>query len=234
MTNLELDVVMRRVLLDSLRKDEDEDCIFSPSKHHLREMKYMLKDPAKWQRNRTKPVWKQIVQKVAVILLIVSIAFGGVMVVSPTARAAVVRWVLEVYETHIVYRFLGEQRSEAMPIYMIPSLPEGFVETDRIVHDATVSLFYEDAKGNFVALDYVHMQQGAFTLMTTDQHDVVEVTINNLQGKLFLPKNPAPGWVTELLWIDPSTNIQFWLSSTLGATAVMDMANSVTLIDSGN
>ena len=114
MTDLELDGMLRRILLDVLRNEEadreEEDCIFVPSKNHLRQMKIMLRDPLKWMRNRSKPLWKVIVQKVAIILLIASLGLGSAMVVSPTVRAAVIRWVMELYETHIVYAELVPRR----------------------------------------------------------------------------------------------------------------------------
>ena len=155
MTNLELDVVMRRVLLDSLRNDEAEDCIFAPSKHYLREMKYMLKYPAKWQRNRTKPVWKQVV-----------------------------RWVLEVYETHVTYRFSGEDISGPMPQYGIADLPEGYVETDRTTHSATVSIMYENDAGGILCLDYAYMQEGTGAILTTKEGDeLLPVTIGGFAGQ---------------------------------------------------
>ena len=151
MTDLELDGMLRRILLDVLRNEEadreEADCVFIPSKNHLRQMKIMLRDPLKWMRNRSKPLWKVIVQKVAVVLLIASLGLGSVMVVSPTARAAVIRWVMELYETHIVYRYLGEVISGSMPQYGITVLPQGYVETERVTHSATVSVVYENGAG---------------------------------------------------------------------------------------
>ena len=94
MTDLELDGMLRRVLLDAIRNDEtdrsEEGGVFVPSKNHLRQMQRMLQDPLKWLRSRTRPAWKVVVQKVAIILLVLSLGFGSVMVVSPAARAAVI------------------------------------------------------------------------------------------------------------------------------------------------
>ena len=113
MTDQELDRRMRRVLLDSLRNDEQNTREaagpFVPPRDHQRQMRDMLKDPIKWLRNRRKPVWKLAIQKVAVVLLVVSLSLGSVMAVSPTARAVVIRWETEWYETHIVYFFRERQ-----------------------------------------------------------------------------------------------------------------------------
>ena len=229
MTDMELDRMMRCVLLDALRNDEEDrgaDVVFIPSKKHLRQMQRMLQDPLKWLRNRTKPVWKVVVQKVAIILLVLSLGFGSVMVVSPAARAAVKRWVMEMYEAHIVYRFYGEPIAAKMPNYVIANLPEKYVETDRIETEASVSLFYEDFNGGFICFDYIHMQQGAGAIMTT-QENVADVTVNGLQGQLFLPTDTRS--VTTVMWIDPLANIQFLVDSSLPPDVVMELAESVCL-----
>lgn len=228
MTDNELDRMMRHVLLDSLRIDEafekEEADPFVPSRKHKRQMRDMLNDPIKWLRNKTKPVWKAAVQKIAVILLIALLSFGSMMAVSPTVRAAVIRWVTEWYETHIVYRFSGESNSEKIPEYKIAAIPEAFVETDRIEDTSSASVFYEDYNGGVISFDYFYMQQGSATIVTT-QENVVEVTVNGLQGQLFLPTEVKE--TTTIIWIDPGANIQFAIDTTLNKDAIVDMAESV-------
>jgi len=133
MTDQALDKLMRQVLIDSLALEEEstEPVDFIPSKRHQQQMQLMLKNPLGWYKRKTKPVWKLALQRVAVVLLVASLGFGSVMVVSPTARAAVIRWVVEWYETHIVYRYSGDGISGGMPRYGIVELPDGYDENDE-------------------------------------------------------------------------------------------------------
>lgn len=231
MTDQELDRMMRRVLLDSLRNDEaiGMTVTFAPSRKHQHQMRVMLKDPLKWLRNRMKPIWKLAAQRAAVILLAASVSLGSLMAVSPTVRAAVVRWATEWYETYVVYRFSGGTISEEMPKYEIADIPEAFVETDRIESTSSVSVFYEDHSGNVICFDYLYMHQGAATIVTTDDN-VVDVTVNGLQGQLFLPTDTKN--TTTVLWIDPQANIQFSIDTTLDNNVIMHMAESVILVNS--
>lgn len=234
MTDLELDGMLRRILLDVLRNEEadreEADCVFIPSKNHLRQMKMMLRDPLKWMRNRSKPLWKAIVQKVAVALLIASLGLGSVMVVSPTARAAVIRWILELYETHITYRFFGEDISGQMPQYGIADLPEGYVETDRTVHSATVSVLYEDGIGGIVCLDYAYMQQGTVVVLTPKNgDDVLPITIGRFAGQALLPLKPTSS--KTITWINTTENIQFMVNGFGELEDILRLAESVSLID---
>lgn len=235
MTDQELDSLMRRVLMDAIRKDE-EDAIdkadpFIPSRKHQRQMKEMLADPLKWMRNKTKPVWKQLVQKIAVVLLIASVSLGGMVAVSPTVRAAVIRWVTEWYETHIVYFFSGDANSEELLKYEIANIPEPFVETDRIENLSSVSIFYEDNCGGVICFDYFYMHQGAALIVTTDDN-VIAIDVNGNQGQLFLPTETKN--TTTIVWFDSLSNVQFTIDSTLNREVVIDMAESVSLANFKN
>ena len=115
MTDHELDALMQRVLLDSLRLDWEKQAepAFVPSARYKRQVSGMLADPLAWERKRAVPVWKNIARRIAVVLLIVSSGFGSLMAASPAVRAAVNQWVIEWYETHITYRYTGEDMAGA-------------------------------------------------------------------------------------------------------------------------
>ena len=75
MTEQELDLFMRNVLLDAIALDEEtntETIPYTPSLHHQKQIKAMLKNPLRWARDRERPVWKRALKRVAVILLVIS------------------------------------------------------------------------------------------------------------------------------------------------------------------
>ena len=236
MTDQELDSLMRRVLMDAIRKDE-EDAIditdpFIPSRKHQRQMKEMLLDPLKWMRNKTKPVWKKFAQRIAVVLLIASVSLGGVMAVSPTVRAAVIRWVTEWYETHITYRYNGDDIDTEMPQYGIGDLPNGYFEIERSLFSSTASVIYGNNLDDKVYFDYAYMQQGTFTALAPRDDVVVEVEINGMEGQLFLPDNPDSA--KTVTWIDIEANIQFVINAFCDKDDILHMARSVALVKNTN
>ena len=55
MTDQELDRIMRRVLIDSMKPEEereDNGPVFAPSLRHRRRMRAMLANPSGWLRGR--------------------------------------------------------------------------------------------------------------------------------------------------------------------------------------
>lgn len=108
MTDQELDQLMQRVLLDAIKSDcSNMSCEipnFMPSHRYQHQMAIMIANPLKWAHKRARPLWKKVLQRVAVILIVFSLSLGSLMIISPSVRAAVVNWVTEWYETHITFR----------------------------------------------------------------------------------------------------------------------------------
>jgi hypothetical protein len=236
MTDQALDMLMRRVLIDALRKDEE--CVievmesFTPSRKHQRQMEEMLQDPLKWMRNKTRPVWKTIAQKVAVILLIASVSLGGVMAVSPTVRAAVIQWMTEWYETHVVYRFFGESPENETAEFRITIMPHGYkeIEDSRIVNDNYVSLWYEDGDGNVILFDYMYMQEGAALLVEPEEGDtIVDVIVNDNAGQLYCSRNPEK--FNTLVWTNQQSGYCFVIKAMCEEKEILRMAESVNLVE---
>ena len=238
MTDRELDRMMQHVLLDAIKRDcekETDDVLaFKPTHHYQRQMAKMLKDPLKWERRRARPLWKNVAQKAAVILLVFSLSLGSLMAVSPTVRAAMVRWVTEWYETHIVYRYSGEQIIGEMPQYEITDLPEGYIEDERVNWPSYVSVVYQNKDtGKTIYLDCTYMQQGSASDYVTDGVEVVPVTVNGLSGQLFLTDDWENKWNT-ITWIDAERNLQFEIDANVNRDVILHMAESVSLVKTEN
>ena len=238
MTDRELDRMMQRVLLDAIKRDcekeTDDVPAFKPTRHYQRQMAAMLSDPLKWARKRARPIWKSALQKVAMILLVFTLSLGSLMAVSPTVRAAVVRWVTEWYETHIVYRYSGEQITGEMPQYEITDLPEGYAEDERVNWPSYVSVVYQNKDtGKTIYLDCTYMQQGSASDYVTDGVEVVPVTVNGLSGQLFLTDDWENKWNT-ITWNDAERNLQFEIDANVNQDVILHMAESVSLVKTEN
>ena len=234
MTDRELDRMMQHVLLDAIKRDcekeTDDVPAFKPTRHYQRQIAAMLSDPLKWAQKRARPLWKNVVQKAAVILLVFSLSLGSLMAVSPTVRAAVVRWVTEWYETHIVYRYSGEQITGEMPQYEITDLPEGYAEDERVNWPSYVSVVYQNKDtGKTIYLDCTYMQQGSASDYVTDGVEVVSVIVNGFSGQLFLTDDWENKWNT-ITWIDAERNLQFEIDANVNRDVILHMAESVSLV----
>lgn len=234
MTDQELDRLMRRVLLDAIALDEascTEQIPFEPSLRHQKQVAAMLENPLRWARERSKPVWKKMLQKVAVILLVLSLGLGSVMFASPTVRATFIRWVTEWYETHVVFRYSGEDIQGDTPQYELGELPEGFVEDREKEFDGVgmVSRYYENGAGEVILFEYIYMQQGAMSWFDTEKSDVIAVSVNSCDGLLIIPREE--GCNSTLTWSDSENNLHFTIDAPLGQEDILHIAESVYLVE---
>ena len=233
MTDEELDVLMRRVLIDAIKIDEAEEddstINFEPSPQYQRQIKAMLKDPLGWARKKSRPIWKTVVQRVAMILLVISLGFGTLMITSPTARAAFIRWVTEWYETHVTYRYIEESTLTDMPRYEISDLPEGYEEYQKVEKSNYVQIIYQnDTDRKRIYLRYIHMQRGSAIDFVTDNLEVISLTVNGMIGELFLSYEPEKVRNT-VTWIDTNNNLQFVLDAPFEKEEILRIAESVVL-----
>lgn len=230
MTDAELDLLMRDVLLDSLKLDDaaalDSDLAFTPSRRHQRRMRSMMSDPEKWLRGRTRPVWQKVMQWVAVFILVVLINFGAVMAFSPTARAAVLQWIVEWYETYISFQYFGETKPEEMLLYQITDLPEGYFETERIDDVLSTDVIYENSAGEFLYIRYTHINQGIESVIIPGDDEVIPISVNQMEGYLFIPKDSENR--TTITWIDEQKNIQFTIAAMFEPDELLRMAESTS------
>ena len=73
------------------------------------------------------------------------------------------------------------------------------------------------------------MSQGGVADFVTEDSETISVTVNGLNGQLFLAKD----WEntrSTLTWIDADNNIQFTLMAALNETDILHMAESISLV----
>ena len=133
------------------------------------------------------------------------------------------------------YGKTGEQITDEMPQYEITDLPEGYIEDEskRIEWPEYISFtFYNPNKENDqrIIFDYAYMSQGGASDFVTEDSEVLSVTVNGLEGQLFLEKD----WEntrSTLTWIDAERNLQFTLMAALNEIDILHIAESVSLVE---
>ena len=112
--------------------------------------------------------------------------------------------------------------------------PEGYVEAkgERVEWPSYVSIIYRnqsDDNAQWIYLRYIYMQQGTISNFEIENADVQPVTVNGLDGQLYLARNPEQSDST-ITWIDPDKNILFAVDAALDANDILHIAESVSLM----
>jgi len=229
----DVDELMRKVLIDALVLDWSDALKTAPiletSNKFRNQMTAMLADPFIWYRKKMSPGWKKVANTAASIIITILLGFGSLMLVSSNVRAAVIKWVMEWYETHIEYRYSGEAIQTELPQYQITELPKGYLEIDRLVYAEYISVTYCNTNGDTLYLDYAYIQEGTVSSFETNNIDVLDIYVNECPGQLFLSQDPNQS--NAITWIDVAKNIQFTVNGFLDESELLNMAANISLID---
>lgn len=161
----------------------------------------LLKKSRKWAERHRKPLWKRCVQSVAVFLLVCSLTLGTIMVASPTVRATIIEWIIEWYDTHIIYRFSGKPVAEMGPEYEITELPSGYAvpgEVQELIDGRVIT--YGNGVGDTIYFEYVHVESGSALMIKTEGVESMEVKVNGHVGYLYLSQDL--GESNAIIWYD--------------------------------
>lgn len=199
-----------------------DECNHQFSHHFERRMRVLLRR----QKHQTT---HRIAQRAAAVFLAVLIGTGVWLAVDTDARAAVLQWVREWYETHIVYRFSGEpakQDASYAPTWM----PEGYQEKSASILPGLIKRVYQNEDQNKILMEYVPMQQGTAISAASETAEEESVQINGNQGTLYLESDPNQNSV--LVWCDDCAGMAFTLSASLSREDILHIAESVKLSQS--
>lgn len=227
-------LALKNILLDAAAMEFEEELHEKDpvviSEHFKWQMLRMLSNPNKWAKEWHRgSAWTRCLQSVAVFLLICSVAVGSIMVVSPTARAAIITWVAEWYESSVIYRFFGEPSFTKMPQYKIADFPFGYKETGMPVESPNdVEIFYENSEGGVIRFEYMRVEEGTAVEIETDNMDIIEIKDNDFLGHVYISKDINQS--NLITWLDKKEEVQFVIDGFFDSKKLVELAKSVERI----
>ena len=178
-------------------------------------------------KKNNHPQLKRVLRMAASFALVILIAGGSVMALSPTARAAVMGWLFSQEGTVFSYTSMGTKtESEVFYKYDLAQIPEGYVLWQEIVDETqSIMLYAEEETGLLLKLTATPNDgTGAmFLITTTDQKETVQ--IGDITADLYPSESEdsAPG----LAWVDPENDYLICLDGFFSQEELIDMAISL-------
>ena len=200
---------------------------------YRRRQKKMLADPRKWCRERQRPVWKRVARQAACFLLVGAIAFGTLMAVSPTARAAVIHFIKEVLQNEVVYRYTKTEYSDhILPDYEITALPDGYeIVEEHGVSGVNNMVVYNlpdaEDEGYPITLYYGFMEGGSRLGITGEGLYCTEIIDGDFKGEFYTTTTDSMVY-QSLIWQDEQQNIMFSIDAKGSAEDLLALAKSVS------
>ena len=175
-------------------------------------------------KKNNHPQLKRVLRMAASFALVILIAGGSVMALSPTARAAVMGWLFSQEGTVFSYTSMGTKtESEVFYKYDLAQIPEGYVLWQEIVDETqSIMLYAEEETGLLLKLTATPNDgTGAmFLITTTDQKETVQ--IGDITADLYPSESEdsAPG----LAWVDPENDYLICLDGFFSKEELIEIA----------
>lgn len=229
MTDDQLDQLLRKAMICAIEEEWEPILVDAPrlekSLKHQHEMKKMLDDYMGWYRKRTRPVWRKTMRTVASVAVACAILLGTVMAASPTARTAVVHWVTEWYESHVVYRYSGNTSEVTPASYEITAIPAGYTQVELIEFPNYQSIIFQNGDGDFLYFDMIVMDEGIAVGLLTSDVESYDVMVNGFPGALYISEIEPQS--NHILWIIEEEGLHFSIDGFLSADELLYIAESV-------
>ena len=217
-------IAVRDAMLASIPAEEDCPYEFSPGFEERIRQLYQEK-----MAEKKKKAGHPVLRRVAAIFLATLIALSTWLAVDNRARAAVLRWFREIYETRIIYRFTGEGEAKVLPDFELTWIPEGYEQTDLYRNDFSCSVVYEPpgSPADGVGISYNLISEG--TALVVDDVDGIPVTveINGVNGDLYLGTESSP--FNVLVWCREDLGVQIDITSKLSPEDILHIASGLIL-----
>ena len=185
------------------------------------------------QMKKPRRMWRDALKKAAVFFLALLIGVGVWLTVDDGARAAFLNWVVEWYDTQIIYRFSGKPANDPfapLPRYEVTALPEGYEPyKDEIITPESYDIGYVNADGELFWFGYQRMEQGGVLAIQeeTEGMTVYDVTVNGSKGRVYC--SPDVEQHSIIVWIDEENNLEFDISGFFDKDELLRFAESVKL-----
>lgn len=163
--------------------------------------------------------------------LVILVAGGSVMALSPTARAAVIGWLFGQEGTIFSYTSMGEEsESEVYYKYDLPEIPEGYFLWQEVVDENQCIILYgEEETGHLLKITGTpNSGIGAMYLLTTiDEKSTVQ--IGDITADFYLSESEDSS--SGLAWVDPENDYLICLDGFFSKEELIDMAASLVKIE---
>ena len=178
-------------------------------------------------KKNNHPQLNRMLRMAASFALVILVASGSVMALSPTARAAVMGWLFGQDGTTFSYTSMGEEsESDVYYKYELAEIPEGYFLWQEIVDESqSIMLYAEEETGHLLKVTgSPNDGTGAmFLLTTTDEKSTVQ--IGDITADFY--QSSTADSSSGLAWVDPDTDYLICLDGFFSQEELIELAQSL-------
>ena len=178
-------------------------------------------------KKNNHPQLKRVLRMAASFALVILVASGSVMALSPTARAAVMGWLFGQDGTTFSYTSMGEEsESDVYYKYDVAEIPEGYFLWQEIVDESqSIMLYAEEETGHLLKVTgSPNDGTGAMFLITTSEEKST-VQIGDITADFYLSESEDVS--SGLAWVDPENDYLICVDGFFSKDELIALASSI-------
>ena len=152
------------------------------------------------------PQLKRVLRMAASFALVILLAGGSVMAISPTARAAVRGWLFGRESDAYVYRSTGSDTyEETITAYDLAETPEGYTLWQNIVMpNSSLVIYSEDETGRFLKVFSAPNDGSGALYLIPEDAALIPIQLGGISADFYLSNVETSS--STIVWTDPEND----------------------------
>lgn len=179
------------------------------------------------KRRAKHPVFYKTMHRVASIVLAILVTGSAWITVDAEARAAVVGWVKEIYETYFVFRHDGITDTNAESADYRPMwIPDGYSEFRVNTSETRTVVIYTNDVGEMIRFNFIQNPDETDWFIDVSQSDIKNAIVNGNKANLLIARNSNEA--NGIAWVSADT--AFYVTGFVDEKDLVRIAESVEVI----
>ena len=149
------------------------------------------------------------------------------LAVNKEVRACFTGWLKEQTGQVMIYRFLVQQDTQALPDYRLGWIPEGYGNQKIVDHGHERTIFYENEQGQRLIFSYMDNSGSGTWFVSLESMSVRKINVNGVSADLLISGNPDVSGA--LMWVSEDGKTAFCVEAFLSGDELIRLAESVVM-----
>ena len=175
-------------------------------------------------KKNNHPQLKRVLRMAASFALVILIAGGSVMAISPTARAAVMGWLFGRESDAYVYRSTGtETNEETITTYDFAEIPEGYTfQQNFLMPNSGLVIYSEESTGRLLKVFFAPNDGSGALYLIPEDATLIPIQLGDISADFYLSNIEDES--STIVWTDPENDYLVTVDGFFSQEELMDMA----------
>ena len=182
-------------------------------------------------KKNNHPQMKRVLRMAASFALVILVAGGSVMALSPTARAAVLGWLFGRESDAYVYRSTGtDTNEETLTTYDFAEVPEGYtLHQNFLMPNSGLVIYREEETARLLKVFFAPNDGSGALYLLPEDATLIPIQLGDISADFYLSNIEDES--STIVWTDPENDYLVTVDGFFSQEELVDMALSLVKKD---